>query len=130
MDEIEYNTDIHTLMFSADFTYSDKLSFNGSIVWNNGEAEMEDVDAGTFTGLDPNGSYAGMNHYVSLPGWEDNSDLEIDQVEYSLGAVYNLTDSISLNLNASYFDYSDDEPYLYDTDGDVLYVNGGMTMRF
>ena len=117
-------------MFRADFTYSDKLSFNGSIVWNNGEAEMEDVDAGTFTGLDPNGSYAGMNHYVSLPGWEDNSDLEIDQVEYSLGAVCNLTDSISLNLNASYFDYSDDEPYLYDTDGDVLYVNGGMTMRF
>lgn len=96
---------------------------------------MDDVNAGTFTGSNPGATaadpgFAGMNHYVALPGWEDNSDLEIDQVEYSLGAVYSLTDSISLNLNASYFDYNDDDPYLYDKDGDVLYVNGGLTMRF
>ncbi len=115
-------------MLSANFDYSDKLNFNGSVVWNSGEAEMDGIDAtlATYEG-DVIGS---MNHTVALPAWEGYSDLEIDQIEYSLGVVYNLTDSISFNLNASYFDYSDDEPYLYDTDGDVLYVNGGMTMRF
>ncbi|MBN2331889.1 MAG: hypothetical protein JXO49_06770 [Deltaproteobacteria bacterium] len=122
-------------MLSADFEFSDKLNFNGSIVWNKGKAEMDDVNAGTYTGANPGATatdpgFAGMNHYVALPAFEEYSDLEINQVEYSLGAVYNLTDSISFNLNASYLDYSDDEPYLYDTDGDVIYVNGGMTMRF
>ncbi|MBN2233115.1 MAG: hypothetical protein JW781_09910 [Deltaproteobacteria bacterium] len=104
-----------------------------SITWNNGDSEMRDIDAGApdsaNSGADPTG-FAGMNHYASLELWEGYSDLDIDQIEYALGAVYQYTDNLSFNLNASYFDYSDDEAYLYDTDGDALFVNGGLTYKF
>jgi len=128
LDEIEYNSDVHTLMLSANFDYSDKLNFNGSIVWNNGKAEMDGIDATSATYV--GSAVPGMDHSLALPAWEGYSDLDIDQVEYSLGVVYNYSDSISFNLNGSYFDYNDDDPYLYDTDGDVLSANVGMTMRF
>ncbi|GEM_PF-3214690 len=117
-------------MLSANFDYSDKLNFNGSVVWNSGKAEMDDFDAGNYIGDNPDGTWAGMNHYVALPTMESQADQDIDQVEYSLGVVYNYSDSISFNLTGSYFDYNDHDPYLYDKDGDVMSVNAGMTMRF
>ena len=91
---------------------------------------MDDFGYGVYAGDEPNGSYAGMNHQLTIPAMEQTADLDIEQLEYSLGCTYDFSDQLSFNLGATYVDYNDDEPYLYDMDGDALFVNGGITYKF
>ena len=125
---MEYNTDVHTLLLSADFEASEKLKFNGGVIFNWGQAEMENLSAAYFEGKQP--ATFGYDHELAFAVWEDNSDLDIEEIEYFLGCTYDFNERLTINLNASYTDYSDDEPYLYDTSGDLLLVNAGLTFRF
>ena len=125
---MEYNTDVHTLLLSADFEASEKLRFNGGIIFNWGEAEMDNLSAAYNEGTPP--VNFGFDHALAFAVWEDNSDLDIEEIEYYLGCTYDFNERLTINLNASYTDYSDDEPYLYDTSGDLLLVNAGLTFRF
>lgn len=125
---MEYNTDVHTLLISADYEATEKLKFNGGIIFNWGQAEMENLSAAYFEGKDP--ASFGYDHNLAFAVWEDNSDLDIEEMEYYIGCSYDFNERLTINLNASYTDYSDEEPYLYDTDGDLLLVNAGLTFRF
>ena len=125
---MEYNTDVHTLLLSADFEVSEKLRFIGGIIFNWGEAEMDNLSAAYNEGTPP--VNFGFDHALAFAVWEDNSDLDIEEIEYYLGCTYDFNERLTINLNASYTDYSDDEPYLYDTSGDLLLVNAGLTFRF
>ncbi|MBN2810185.1 MAG: hypothetical protein JXR80_11890 [Deltaproteobacteria bacterium] len=125
---MEYKTDVHTLLFSADFAPTEKLKFNGGVIFNWGKAEMDNLSAAYTEGTSP--AAFGYDHALAFAVWEDNSDLDIDEIEYYLGCSYDFNERLTLNLNASYTDYSDDEPYLYDTSGDLLLVNAGLTFRF
>ncbi len=125
---MENNTEVHTLLFSADFEATEKLKFNGGLIFNWSKSEMDNLSASYYEGKDP--ASFGYDHAVAFSTWEDNSDQEINEIEYYLGCSYDFNEVLSVNLNASYTDYSDDEPYLYDTDGDLLLVNAGLTFRF
>jgi predicted porin len=125
---MEYNTEVHTLLLNADFEATDKLTFNGGIVYNWGKAEMDNLSATYFEGKEP--ATFGYDHAVAFSTIEDNTDLKIEETEYYIGCIYDFGESLSLNINASYTDYNDDDPYLYDTDGDLLLVNAGLTYRF
>ncbi len=125
---MEYKTDVHTLLLSADFEATEKLKFNGGVICNWGEAEMDNLSAAYYEGKQP-GSF-GYDHALAFSVWEDNSDLDIEEIEYYLGCSYDINERLTINLNASYTDYNDEEPYLYDTDGDLLLVNAGLTFRF
>jgi len=125
---MEYKTDVHTLLISADFEATEKLKFNGGVIFNWGEAEMENLSAAYYEGFKP--ADHNYKHELAFAVWEDNSDLDIEEIEYYLGCSYDFNERLTLNLNASYTDLSDDEPYLYDTSGDLLLVNAGLTFRF
>ena len=125
---MEYNTDVHTLLFSADFEATEKLKFNGGLIFNWGKAEMDSLSGAYTEGIDP--ASFGYDHSLAFAVWEDNSDLDIEEIEYYIGCTYDFNETLTINLNASYTDYSDDEPYLYETDGDLLLVNAGLTFRF
>ncbi len=125
---MEYNTDVHTLLLSADFEATEKLRFNGGLIFNWGQAEMDNLSAAYTEGVNP--ANFGFDHALAFAVWEDNSDLDIEEIEYYLGCSYDFNKDLTINLNASYTDYSDEEPYLYDTSGDLLLVNAGLTFRF
>ncbi|MCK5539596.1 MAG: hypothetical protein KAI69_01600 [Deltaproteobacteria bacterium] len=125
---MDYNTDVHTLLLSADFEASEKLNFNGGIIFNWGEAEMDNLSASYFEGKQP--ATFGYDHDLAFAVWEDNSDLDIEEIEYYIGCTYDFNERLTINFNASYTDFNDDEPYLYDTTGDLLLVNAGLTFRF
>lgn len=125
---MENKTDVNTLLVSTDFAATKKLKFNGGIIFNWGKSEMNNLSAAYHEGVDP--AAFGYNHAIAFDTWEDNSDLDIEELEYFVGCSYDINDNFSVNLNASYTDYNDDEPYLYDTDGDMLLVNAGLTYRF
>ena len=128
MSDMEYNTDVHTLLLSVDFAATEKLNFNGGVIFNWGEAEMDNLSAAYNEGVPP--ANFGYNHELAFAVWEDNSDLDIEEIEYYLGCTYDINERFTINFNASYTDLSDDEPYLYDTSGDLLLVNAGLTFRF
>ncbi len=125
---MDYNTEVHTLLFSADFEASEKLKINGGIIFNWSEAEMDNLSASYYEGKDP--ASFGYDHSIAFSTWEDNTDLKVQEIEYYLGCSYDFSEVLSVNLNASYTDYEDDEPYLYDTSGDLFLVNAGLTFRF
>ncbi len=125
---MEYNTDVHTVLLSADYEATEKLKFNGGVIYNWGKAEMNDLSSSYFEGKQP--ASFGYDHGLAFSVWEDNSDLKIEEVEYYLGCTYDFSDSLSFNINLSYTDYNDEDPYLYDTDGDLLLVNTGLTYHF
>ena len=125
---MEYNTDVHTLLLSADLKATDKLKFNGGVVYTKGKAEMNNLSAAYFEGTEP--ASFGYDHALAFSVIEDNTDLDIEETEYYVGCSYDFSEALSLNLNASYTDYNDHDPYLYDTDGDLLLVNAGLTYRF
>ena len=121
-------TEVNTLLLSADFVATEKLSFNGGVICNWSKSEMKDLNANYFEGTDP--ASFGYDHELAFDVWEGNSDLKVEEFEYYIGCVYDFNERLSFNLNASYTDYNDEEPYLYDTDGDLLLVNAGLTLRF
>ena len=89
---------------------------------------MDNLSASYYEGKKP--ALFGYDHDLAFSVWEDNSDLKVQEIEYYLGCSYDFSEVLSINLNASYTDYEDDEPYLYDTSGDLLLVNAGLTFRF
>ncbi len=125
---MENNTEVHTLLFSADFEATEKLKFNGGVIFNWSESEMDNLSASYYEGKKP--ASFGYDHDLAFSVWEDNSDLKVQEIEYYLGCSYDFSELLSVNLNASYTDYEDDEPYLYDTSGDLFMVNAGLTFRF
>jgi opacity protein-like surface antigen len=125
---MENETDVNTLLVSSDFTVTEKLKFNGGIIFNWGKSKMDNLSAGYYQGTDP--AKFGYDHAIAFSVWEDNSELKIEEFEYFVGCSYDVNEHLSLNLNVSYTDYNDKEPYLYDTDGDFLLVNTGLTYRF
>ena len=125
---MENDTEVHTLLLSADFAATEKLKFNGGLIFNWSKSEMDNLSASYYEGKDP--AAFGYDHAIAFSTWEDNSDLDVQEIEYYLGCSYEVNESLSVNLNASYTDYEDDEPYLYDTSGDLLLVNAGLTFRF
>ncbi len=125
---MENNTEVHTLLLGADFAATEKLKFNGGLIFNWSKSEMDNLSASYYEGKDP--AAFGYDHSIAFSVWEDNSDQKIKEIEYYLGCSYDVNDMMSVNFNASYTDYSDDEPYLYDTTGDIFLVNAGLTFRF
>lgn len=125
---MEYKTNVNTLLFSADFAATDRLSFNGGVIFNWGDAEMDGITADYYEGVQP--AAFGYDHALASQVWMDSTDLDIEEIEYYLGCKFDFNERLTLNLNASYTDYSDDEPYLYDTSGDLFLVNAGLTFRF
>ncbi len=121
-------TEAHTLLLSADYVATEKLKFDGGVVCNWSKSQMQSLSADYYEGKKP--ASFGYDHALSFDVWEDNSDLKVEEFEYYLGCTFDYNETLSINLNASYTDYNDDDPYLYDTDGDLLLVNAGLTFRF
>jgi hypothetical protein len=54
------------------------------------------------------------------------SDMKINIMEISAGGDYMLSDSIGLNFVVKYYLYDDEDPVIWDQDGDMFLVWGGM----
>lgn len=61
---------------------------------------------------------------------DEYSDLDIQQIDLSVGANYQVDDNFSLGLGFTYLRYDDDEPYLYDGTGEAYIYNVNMTYVF
>jgi long-subunit fatty acid transport protein len=87
------------------------LSFSGT--YTDAEAEMDQIDFSS-------NALAGYDFDLSTV--DEYSDLDIQQIDLSVGANYQVDDNFSVGLGFTYLRYDDDEPYLYDGTG-VAYIS-------
>ena len=68
---------------------------------------------------------------TAMTGVETYSDLEYAQLDVNVGGTYAFTTALSLNANAGYALFDDNEPYVDgDEDGDSYYGNLGVAYKF
>lgn len=82
------------------------LSFSGT--YTDAAAEMDQIDFSS-------NALAGYDFDLSTV--DEYSDLDIQQIDLSVGANYQVDDNFSVGLGFTYLQYDDDEPYLYDGTG-------------
>ena len=58
------------------------------------------------------------------------SDLDIQQIDLSVAADYQVDDNFSVGLGFTYLRYDDDEPYLYDGTGEAYITNVSVSYLF
>ena len=58
------------------------------------------------------------------------SDLDVTRIDAEFDATYHFNKTFRVNLGIRYADYSDDEPYLYDTSGTMTLYSASVGWRF
>ena len=58
------------------------------------------------------------------------SDLDVTRIDAELDATYHFNKTFRVNLGIRYADYSDDEPYLYDTSGTMTLYSASLGWSF
>ena len=65
--------------------------------------------------------------FTKIDNWVD---LEMNQLEITVGGSYAVTDKLSVVASALYGDYDDKEYYIEDDDGSYFAINAGIEYRF
>jgi predicted porin len=140
---VDYTTEYHAITLALDFQPTQKLNLTGSISYTYSDAGFDNVHFdnilpklksmnptapqnyawGAFTMDWPDG-------YPSFDEMDDFSDLKMETLEVDLGASYEITKNLSVDVNFSYQDFNDEEYYIYDGDGSVYFIGANIRYTF
>jgi len=107
------------------YLLNERLNLSLTGTYTQSDAEMNELR--NYSGL--HGTIAGSYDY-NLSTVDNYSDLDIRQIDVSVGADYKVDDNFSVGLGFTYLRYEDDEPYLYDGTGDACIYNVSMSYLF
>jgi hypothetical protein len=100
---------------------NDRLSLTLTGAYTDSTAEIDGItfNEGDWEGYDP----ASQGYDYDFAGVEEYSDLDIEQISLELDVAYELSSDLSLGVALAMSMYEDNDPYLFDDDGE-LYVIG------
>ena len=139
---MDYTTEYHAITLALDFQPTEKLSLDGSITYTYSKAGFDNVH---FSNIIPQlksmnptspqnyawGSFTGWpDGYPTFDEMDDFSDLKMETLEVDLGASYQITKNLSVDLSFSYQDFNDEEYYIYDGDGSVYFIGANLEYTF
>ncbi len=118
-----------------------RLNLFANFTYTKSEQEFDNIDIpNKIKELQKMGGAAGPNWAAQNFAWgavnpdfsniDDWTDLEMDQIQLSIGGSYNITDRISLLTTFTYEDYNDKEYYIEDDDGSYFAVNAAIEYKF
>ncbi len=58
----------------------------------------------------------------------DLSNIDVDIFEIAAGGSYMFSRNIGMNLQVKYYMYDDKDPVIYDKDGDMFLIYGGLNL--
>jgi len=130
----DYEIKNHVLYASALFTPTNRVSLNLDASYTKSDADFDSVHmsappAGYTTFNDPSPSMDAAFD-MDFSGYPDYSDLNQSRFECSLGCNVKLYKALELAGVVTYRKYTDDEPYLYDADGELWIINVGLNYTF
>ncbi len=138
---MDYRTEAHTLMASANLTPIPRLAVNMNASYTTGRGNITDLSFDSMyptgdakldldtSALNPNQPYLYDVAYIN--GMDDYSNLDFKELNVSLGVSYRVAESVGVGVNYYYTDFQDDEAYVYgDQDVEVQSLMGYVTFSF
>ncbi len=104
---------------------SDRFDLSLDATWTSSDGGMDpfSLAAPEYVATHPNTSFDFSQTHTY-------SDLDVTRFEAQLTARYHFNKSLWVNGAVRYADYSDDEPYLYDTSGSITFYSMAFGWRF
>jgi hypothetical protein len=133
-DDTDYDVQNHVLYASALFTPTKRVSLNLDASYTKSKSDFDAIHfpgppAGFTTWNNPSPAWS-VAYTTDYTGFEDYSDLDQSRFECSLGCNVQLYKALELAGVVTYRKYTDDEPYLYDADGNLWIINVGLNYTF
>ena len=133
---MDYRDHVHTFMASANWTATEKLSFNLGVAYSMSESEIEDVyfESDPHTNgdrLDALTPWMGTYDLANTNGMYNYSNFEYDILNLDLEALYSFSDHVDVTVKYLLTDVDDGEGYVYgDQSGWYQSVRAWVTYRF
>ncbi len=136
-DDVEYESEVHTLSLSGNFQATEKLTINASFLYNKADdtwdwnfanrmALGDVVIRSGAVNVGPAYDTADQNNLI-----DSYSDLSYQQYEFTLGGTYNFTETFYTTASATYDVFDMGEEYVYgDEDGTAYYGYVGLGWNF
>ena len=135
---MDYTSDVHTFMVSANYNPLPGLSFNGGASYSIADSKIQNVDfasdshTGGVNPLDPDSSgWGGTYDVANNNEMESFSKLDYTVWDINVGASYAINDYVGITVNYLYTDVDDQDPYVYgDESGQYQSLMTYLTFRF
>jgi len=115
---VEYESATSTIVLAINYLLNERLNLSLTGTYTQSDAEMDQMR-----------NYGGLteptNCDYDLSTVDEYSDLDIRQIDVSVGADYKVDDNFSVGLGFTYLRYEDDErgAYRHDDSGDAYISN-------
>ena len=124
----DYEIESHTVLLSATILPTEKLSFTLTGTYTDSTAEIDSI---TFNENDPLAVANSAGGYdYDFSGVEEYSDLDIQQFGLELDATYQINPDLALGVGFSMQIYNDDDPYLFDDEGELYVLAASLNYVF
>ena len=118
-EDAKYESETNTFVLAINYLPTEKWNLFFTGTYTNSEVEMEQMR--DYSGvLDPKMAGAGYDYDLSTV--HEYSDLEIQQIDLSVGVDYQITNNLSAGCGFTYLKYDDDAPYVYGDDTGSAYI--------
>jgi len=135
-DDVEYESNVHTLSLSGDFQVTERLKLNAGILYNKAEDSWDwnfadrmalgDVVIRGGLNVGPAYDTADQNNLI-----DSYSDLSYEQYQLSAGGTFNFTEAFYTTASFTYDVFNMGEEYVYgDEDGTAYYGYVGLGWNF
>ncbi|OCC14965.1 hypothetical protein DBT_1451 [Dissulfuribacter thermophilus] len=138
---MDYRTEAHSFSVVATYRPLAVLGFNANFNYTTGRGNITDLkfesmfptgdaklDLDT-SSINPNQPY--LYDVAYLNEMADYSNLDFEQLDFTMGVSYRISNDIGLGINYYYTDFEDNEAYVYgDQDVTVQSLMGFVTVSF
>jgi hypothetical protein len=119
---MDYVSDVHTFMASANYNPLPRLSFNIGAAYSLAYSEMKNVSFSSDPHtngdrLDTDTGWEGTYDVANNNDMESYSNLDYTVWDINVGASYAINKRVGITVNYLYTDVQDDDPYVYGNEG-------------
>ena len=116
-DLLSYNEESSTLMAGVKIHPSDRWDLGFNLAYTDAEGGLDpfDLPADEYVAITPSMSYDFSNSHTY-------STIDVNRFNIDGMFKFRFTDKLWMRLWYQYVDFSDDDPYLYDTSGTVQWA--------
>ncbi|MBW1939389.1 MAG: hypothetical protein JRI67_11625 [Deltaproteobacteria bacterium] len=133
---MNYDSDVHTFMFAANYAPLPKLSFNVGASYSMANSEIENVGFSSDPHtdgdrLDATTGWVGTYDVANNDDMESYSELDYTVWDINVDASYVINDYIGITVSYLFSEVQDDDQYVYgDESGQYQSLMGYVTFRF
>jgi len=133
---MDYTSDVHTFMVSANYNPFPRLSFNGGASYSIADSKIQNVDFASDPHtdgdrLDAAKPWKGTYDVANNNDMESFSKLDYTVWDINVGASYAINDYVGITVDYLYTDVDDQDQYVYgDESGQYQSLMTYLTFRF